>query len=163
MAPSRKSRRMSRTKRSSRRSSSRRSSRRSKVQRGGAITAINCSLDAANKVQVASPPQGITIDNSVPKSLTITSTGKVTDIAFAGPNGPINPRVLGVGAGIIIEQGTTALVPRGFTAIRSMTAAQRRLNSTTPAEGAIRIRNLETGPLNLSATNRNFTITVTTV
>jgi hypothetical protein len=114
-------------------------------------------------VQVANPPEGITIDNSVPKSLTITSTGKVTDIAFAGPNGPINPRFLGVGAGIIIEQDTTALVPKGFTAIRSMTAAQRRLNSTTPAEGAIRIRNLETGPLNLSATNRNFTITVTTV
>jgi hypothetical protein len=70
-----------------------------------------------------------------------------------------------VGAGIMIEQGSTPLVPVGFTAIKRLLATQKRLNSTTPVpvNTAIKIRNLETAPLNLSATNRNFTITVTTV
>jgi hypothetical protein len=114
-------------------------------------------------VQVANLPAGITIDNSVSKTLSMTSTEKVTDITFAGPGGPANPRYLGVGAGIIVQQGSTALVPVGFSSVRSMSTTQRRLNATAPAEGAIMIRNLETANLGLTASNRNFTITVTTI
>ncbi len=161
MAPSRKSRRSRRTKRKSRGAS-----RRSKRQRGGAIIVLNCTLDGNNNVQVANPPAELTLDSSVPKALTITpKLTAVTDITFAGPNGPVNPRSLGVGAGIIIEQGTSALVPKGFTAVRKLIGTQKKLNSTAPVPvgSPIKIRNLETAPLGLSAANRTFTITVTTV
>jgi hypothetical protein len=161
MAPSRKSRGSRRTKRKSRGVS-----RRSKRQRGGATIVLNCTLDANNNVQVANPPAELTLDSSVPKALTITPTKTaVTDITFAGPGGPVNPRSLGVGAGIMIEQGAAALVPKGFTAIRKLVGTQRKLNSTAPVpvNTAIKIRNLETAPLGLGAANRNFTITVTTV
>ena len=139
-------------------------SRRSR-QRGGATIVLNCTLDAANNVQVASPPAEVTLDNSVPKTLTVTPNAAVTDITFAGPGGPVNPRSLGVGSGIIIEQGAAALVPKGFTAVRKLMGTQKKLNSTAPvaANSPIKIRNLETAPLGLTAGNRSFTITMTTV
>jgi hypothetical protein len=116
-------------------------------------------------VQVASPPAEVTLDNSVPKTLTVTPNAAVTDITFAGPGGPVNPRSLGVGSGIIIEQGAAALVPKGFTAVRKLMGTQKKLNSTAPvaANSPIKIRNLETAPLGLTAGNRSFTITMTTV
>lgn len=158
MAGLRKSRRSRRTKRKSR------VSRRSR-QRGGATIVLNCTLDDANMAQVASPPAGVTLDNTVPKTLSVTPNVAVTDVTFAGPGGPVNPRSLGVGTGIIIEQGAAALVPKGFTAVRKLMGTQKKLNSTAPAaaNAAIKIRNLETAPLGLTAANRSFTITLTTV
>ena len=159
MAALRKSRRSRRTKRKSRGVS-----RRSKAHRGGGTLVLNCTLEGDNKVQVASPPAEITLDNSVPKTLTMTPNAAVTDITFAGPGGPVNPRGLGMGTGIIIEQGPGQLVPKGFTGVRKLLATQKKLNSTAPAaaNSPIKIRNLETGPLGLTAANRSFTITVTT-
>ena len=157
MAGLRKSRRSRRTKRKSR------VSRRSR-QRGGATIVLNCELDKTNNVKVE-PPPGVTVDTSVAKTLTLTSTAAVTDITFAGPGGPVNPRGLGVGAGIIIEQGSDVLIPKGFTSVRKLAGTQKKLNSTAPvaANSPIKIRSLETGPLGLTAGNRKFTITLTTV
>lgn len=159
MAGLRKSGRSRRTKRNSR------VSRRSKAQRGGGTIVLNCTLDSANMVKVDSPPAGLTLDTSVAKTLTITPNAAVTDIKFAGPGGPANPRSLGVGSGIIIEQGSTILVPQGFTAVRQLVGTQKRVNSTGPvaANNPIKIRNLDTAPLGLTARNRSFTITLTTM
>ena len=160
MAGMRKSRKNRRTKRNSRVVS-----RRSKRQRGGGTVVLNCRLDNNNKVQVATPPAGITLDNSVNKTLTMTPNAGVSDIEFAGPGGPVHAKYLGVGSGIMIEQGAATLVPIKFTAVRQLIGNQKRLNSTGPvaANSPIRIRNLEVASLGLTASNRNFTITVTTV
>jgi len=152
--------------------STRRRAKRSRRQRAGAELnaagkpqiVLNCTLGPDDKVVVNSPPPGITIaPPAAVKTLTFTSGSPVTDIKFSGPNGPVNPRYLGVGSGIIIESGATALVPKGFTAVRLLTAAQKKLNSSSPLSGEVKIRNLETASLGLSATNRNFTVTLTTV
>jgi len=162
MGGMRKSRNTRRTKRKSRVVSRRSKGQR---QRGGGTIVLNCELDANNKVQVATPPAGITLDNSVAKTLTMTPNAAVSDIKFAGPGGPANPRLLGVGAGIMIEQGATTFVPNGFTAVRKLTANQKKLNSTAPAAAntPIKIRNLDVASLGLTASNKKFTITVTTV
>ena len=161
----RKSTRSRRTKRSSRRSS-RRSKRQGQRQRqrGGGIIVLNCTLGPDNKVQVT-PPEGFTTDNSVVNTLTMTPNAAVTNITFAGPNGAVLTRYLGVGTGIIIQQGTETLVPTGFTAVRRIVSPQRQLTVTAPAAAntAIKITNLNTANLGLSASNRSFTITITTV
>jgi len=97
-------------------------------------------------------------------TLTVTPTAAVNDIAFAGPGGAVNPRYLGLGTGIIIEQGTNQLVPKTFTGVRNVgtTATKKKLNSTAPASGAMKIRNLNTSNLGLTAANKSFTITITT-
>lgn len=159
MALSRKSR-SSRSRRATRKL--RKTSRRSKRQRGGAVITLNCSLDAANKVQVASPPAGVTATSNAANTLTVNAGGPVNDITFAGPGGAVNPRFLGIGTGIIVEQGATALVPKSFTGVRALTATQKKLNSTAPANGEIKIRNLNTANLGLSASNTKFTITIKT-
>jgi len=140
----------------------RKTSRRSKRQRGGAVITLNCSLDAANKVQIASPPADVTVSSNAANTLTINSRGAINDIIFAGPGGAVNPRFLGIGTGIIVEQGVTALVPKSFTGVRALTATQKKLNSTAPANGEIKIRNLNTANLGLSAANTKFTITIKT-
>jgi len=153
----RKSRRTRRTKRKSRRSSRR--------QRGGATIVLNCTLDTANKVQVT-PPAEITVDNSKANTLTITSTAAINDIKFAGTAAAkaVDPRYLGTGTGIMIQQGATALVPTSFTAVRALLASQKRMNATTPAATGtgLTITNLNTANLGLSASDRKFTITLTT-
>jgi len=140
----------------------RKTSRRSKRQRGGAVITLNCSLDAANKVQIASPPADVTVSSNAANTLTINSRGAINDIIFAGPGGAVNPRFLGIGTGIIVEQGVTALVPKSFTGVRALTGTQRKLDPTYPAYGEIKIRNLNTANLGLSAANTKFTITIKT-
>jgi hypothetical protein len=151
-----------RTKRSVRKS--RRSSRRVRRQRGGATLELNCSLGSDNKVTVASPPAGITITPASVNTLQLASTNPITDITFRGPPGAVSARYLGTGTGIKINNGTTQLVPAAFTTIRSMTASQRALNPTgaLAAGTTLTITNLNTSNLGLSASNRNFTVTITT-
>lgn len=160
MAGLRKSRRSRRSKRKSRGISRRK-------QRGGATIVLNCELDKDTNMVKVEPPPGVTVDTSVAKTLTLTSTAAVTDITFAGPGGPVNPRTLGLGSGIIIEQGSAALIPKGFTSVRKLAGTQKKLNSTSPvaANSPIKIRNLEAGAnsLGLPAGNTKFTITLTTV
>jgi hypothetical protein len=126
---------------------------------------INCSLRPDSKVLVNSPPAGITINSAALTSsnLVFTSNNPIIDIKFSGPNGPVNPRSLGTVGGITIESASLKRVPRSFTSVVAMSALQRRLDSTSPISGQIFIRNLNTPNLGLSATNRNFTITLTTL
>jgi len=156
MAP-RKSRRSRRTSRKSRRTSRR--------QRGGADIVLKCTLGSDNKVQVTAPA-GITVDTSKQNTLVMTSTAAVNDIKFSSTaaNKAVNPRSLGTGAGIMIQQAGTSLVPASFSAVRALVGTQKRLSSATPAaaNGAITITNLNTANLGLSAADRTFTITVTT-
>ena len=159
MPPSRKSKRSRRTKRKSRRFS-----RASKRQRGGAEIVLSCTLGPDNKV-VVTPPAGLTVDTSKVNTLTITPTVAVHDIKFAATTAKkaVDPRYLGSGAGIIIQQGTTALVPAAFTGVRALLATQKKLAATSPAAVApMTISNLNTSNLGLSATDRAFTITLTT-
>lgn len=151
-----------RTKRSVRKS--RRSSRRARRQRGGATLELNCSLGADNKVTVASPPAGVTVTPAPVNTLQLASTNPITDISFKGPPGAVSSRFLGTGTGIKINNGTTQLVPAAFTSVRSLTATQKALNPTGPlaAGTSLNITNLNTANLGLSASNRNFTVIITT-
>ena len=161
MAPSRKSRRTRRMSRKSRRSS-RRASRR---QRGGADLVLNCKLDG-NSVKVT-PPDGVTIvDASKKNTLVVKLSAPLSDMKFAGTtaNKPVDPRYLGVGTGITIQQGTASLVPTSFSAVKSLIGSQKRMNASTtvPANTPITINNLNTSNLGLTATDTAFTITLTT-
>ena len=126
---------------------------------------INCSLGSDNKVVINSPPTGITIGSTGTNVniLTFNTTKSIADIRFSGPNGPVNPRYLGIGTGISIESASIKRVPKDFTSIITISPSQKRLDSTSPITGEIIIRNLNTSNLGLSATNRNFTITLTTL
>ena len=156
----RKSRASRRTKRSSRRNS-RRSKR--QRQRGGGSIVLNCTLGADNMVQVT-PPEGFTLDTTVANTLSMTPNAAVNNITFAGPGGPVILKHLpGVGpTGIVVEQEGLTFVHSGFS--RTLLPSQRKL-SVTPAaaNSVIKIRNLNTSTLALTASNRSFTITVTTV
>lgn len=154
----RKSRASRRTKRSSRRNS-RRSKR--QRQRGGGSIVLNCTLGADNMVQVT-PPEGFTLDTTVANTLSMTPNAAVNNITFAGPGGPVIPRYLMGPTGIVVEQGATTFVHSGFS--RPLSPSQKKL-SVTPAaaNSVIKIRNLNTSTLGLTASNKSFTITVTTV
>jgi len=112
------------------------------------------------------PPAGITVDNSNLNTLVVNSSTPVSDVKFTATaaNKAVDPRYLGTGTGITIRQGSVALVPLSFTAVRSLLGTQKRMNATTPSSGgtAMTITNLNTANLGLSGTDRTFKITLTT-